>query len=129
MDGDFSDEEAYDRGLIDEQGFTTFDPDAVYVTPKDTEGIDAGMELAELQLSQERSVLDQRKTSCNFNITTLRYLRGFARHYNQYGNLSDKQKNIIETNWKGGWKQFIVDVVENDIEVKLNALIETGEIL
>ena len=133
LNGEMDYEDAYDHGFLDHDADGLYEAVEDYmVDPWDLNGQLAVAE-AQLIIARDRpNIRATRITSestyqrivpetgeivpmsiSDSEKTTLKFLHGFATFYLERGFLSDKQKAIVETNWKGGAERFI-HMLDND---------------
>ena len=123
--GFMSDEDAYDLGIIDEMGAPQEPHHLADVNPfaLDYEEVAAQLDIVDNEshvgfncygdvFTAKYTVKDIKAKS-----KTYQYLLGFAKHYKNKGWLSNKQKAVVETNWKGGSSKFISDLETSADEI------------
>ena len=136
--GHMSSSEAYEHGFLDEIGFEQEGMQAAW----DRNGIPTIGHLnnelklcsKDLEISTLRSNNSRRKAKISKpkvtenQLKTIKFLLGFANHYLKYSSLSEKQMNIISTNFPATKsmcpvEHFCHHVDRNDLANKLDNLV------
>lgn len=126
--GDMSQQEAYDRGYIDELGYEQEGISQAWKNAPNPWELDQELVKAEAEFGSNLSKLlprppDYKKAlikTCKKHKLKHQMMKGMAAQVYLRGNLTEKQQKWIETNYNGGAEKFLLDMKEEENYIKVS---------